>query len=66
MTRSVLLFAAGTAVLLSACGGDPDPTQYGADPTLPKAERGLLPNMKIATPAACSSRSTAAASPSAA
>ena len=52
MTRSVLLLAAGTAVLLSACGGDPDPTQYGADPTLPKAERGLLPNMKIATPAA--------------
>ena len=39
------------ATLLGACGSDPDPTQYGAAPELPEAERGLLPSMTIAKPA---------------
>ena len=52
MIRSDLLAVGITAGLLSGCGTDPDPKQYGADPTLPRAERGLLPSMKIANPAA--------------
>ncbi|WP_201528027.1 MULTISPECIES: PQQ-dependent sugar dehydrogenase [Psychrobacter] len=42
-----------TAALLSACGESKidDAAQFGADPTLPKAHRGLLPTMKIADPA---------------
>jgi glucose/arabinose dehydrogenase len=36
--------------LLVACGSDPDPNQYGADPDLPDRQRGLLPNMEVATP----------------
>lgn len=37
------------AVLLSACGGDGEPTQaHGPDPKLPDPQRGLLPSMKIA------------------
>ena len=36
---------------LSACSGDdPDPEQYGANPTLPNPQRGLLPRMTIAEP----------------
>lgn len=39
------------AVTLSACvSDDPDPTQYGPSPTLPKPQRGLLPDMTIAEP----------------
>ena len=38
--------------LLSACSNDPDPAQYGPNPTLPKPERGLLPSMTIAKPTA--------------
>ena len=37
--------------LLTACGRDPEPPQYGADPQLPEPQRGLLPDMKIANPA---------------
>jgi len=37
-------------ILLSACGSDPDPSQYGADPDLPEQRRGLLPNMEVASP----------------
>jgi glucose/arabinose dehydrogenase len=41
------------AVLLSACGGDGEPTQaHGPDPKLPEPQRGLLPSMKIAQPVA--------------
>jgi len=41
------------AVLLSACGGDGEPTQsHGPDPKLPDPQRGLLPSMKIAQPVA--------------
>ncbi|WP_286920296.1 PQQ-dependent sugar dehydrogenase [Pseudomonas sp. UBA6699] len=41
------------ALLLSACGGDGEPTQaHGPDPRLPEPQRGLLPSMKIAQPVA--------------
>ncbi len=49
--RPALLFSAIVAIALSACGGDPAPSHYGANPELPDAHRGLLPRMKIATPA---------------
>ena len=39
-------------VLLGACGGDPEPLQYGPNPDLPQPQRGLLPTMTIAEPAA--------------
>jgi glucose/arabinose dehydrogenase len=40
------------ALALAACGGgDPDPTQYGANPPLPEQRGSLVPNMKIANPA---------------
>ncbi len=40
-----------SAFLLVACGRDADLTQYGPNPDLPEKQRGLLPNMKIASPA---------------
>ncbi|RCL20914.1 sorbosone dehydrogenase [Pseudomonas sp. AFG_SD02_1510_Pfu_092] len=41
------------ALLLSACGGDGEPNQaVGPEPNLPAPQRGLLPSMKIAQPAA--------------
>lgn len=52
MKRSGLLILAAPVALLSACGSDPGPLQYGPDPKLPEQERGLLPSMKIADPAA--------------
>lgn len=51
MMRLRPLAAAALAGLLTACGGDPDMAQYGANPTLPDQERGLLPSMEIAQPA---------------
>ncbi|MEO5565362.1 MAG: sorbosone dehydrogenase family protein [Luteimonas sp.] len=45
------LVLASLVVVLSACGGDPDPTQYGADPTLPAPRTTMLPDMAIAKPA---------------
>ncbi|TFI59625.1 sorbosone dehydrogenase family protein [Sphingomonas parva] len=51
MNRTVLLSAAAAAALLTACGSDPAPEQYGANPNLPEQERGLVPSMKIADPA---------------
>ena len=39
------------AGILAACSSeDPDSTQYGPNPQLPKPERGLLPSMTIAEP----------------
>ncbi|QIK95319.1 sorbosone dehydrogenase family protein [Sphingomonas sp. HDW15A] len=38
------------ACCVAACGGDPDPAQYGPNPDLPKMQRGLLPNMEITRP----------------
>ncbi|UUR06832.1 PQQ-dependent sugar dehydrogenase [Sphingomonas glaciei] len=36
---------------LASCGGDPEVTQYGPQPDLPKPQRGLIPTMTIASPA---------------
>lgn len=39
------------ASIVNACSSDdPDPTQYGANPTLPEPQRGILPSMTIAEP----------------
>lgn len=51
MIRFGLAAAAASLALLSACGSDPAPEQYGPDPRLPDPQRGLLPSMKIAEPA---------------
>lgn len=48
---SVLAGAALSVLLLSACGSDPNPAQYGSNPTLPNPQSGLLPDMTIARPA---------------
>lgn len=48
---SVLASAAFSTILLSACGNDPDPVQYGPDPTLPEPQSRLLPSMTVANPA---------------
>ncbi len=49
MIRQALL-AASMASLAAGCGGDPDPTQFGPSPDLPAQQRGLLPNMNVASP----------------
>ena len=46
--RSALLI--GGVLALAACGSDPPPPQFGANPELPEPSRGLLPNMEIAAP----------------
>lgn len=48
-----LLSIALVAALLSACGENnvSDAEQLGANPTLPEAQRGLIPTLKIAEPA---------------
>ena len=51
MNKTRLLTAAAIAALLAACGNDPDVTQVGPNPDLPKPSRGLLPGMTIAAPA---------------
>lgn len=52
MKRIGLALAAGAAALsLAGCGSEPDLDQYGPNPDLPEAQRGLLPNMEIANPA---------------
>ena len=50
MTRYSLLTTITLSALLTACGGDTDPVQYGATPDLPEPRRGLLPDMVIAEP----------------
>ncbi len=50
MTGKILLAAAALA-LTSGCGREEEVDQYGATPTLPEANRGLLPSMTIADPA---------------
>lgn len=47
-----LIVIASMAALLAACGEEPAPPQYGANPELPDPRRGLLPDMRIALPAA--------------
>jgi len=51
MKHTKLLPLLALSVLLIACGEDPDPSQYGADPQLPAPQGGFLPAMKIANPA---------------
>ena len=47
-----LLGMTALSTLLVACGGDSDDRQlYGANPDLPEGKRGLLPSMKVASPA---------------
>ncbi len=50
MNRSNVLLAVAMTALVAACGSDPDPRQYGAQPVLPEPSRGLLPSMTIADP----------------
>ena len=50
MTRVVFVPVALLAALLTACGSDPKPPDYGPNPRLPEPQRGLLPSMEIANP----------------
>lgn len=45
-----LLFGSTLALSLAACGESGDGSQYGANPSLPERQRGLLPSMTIADP----------------
>jgi Glucose/sorbosone dehydrogenases len=45
------LIAVAAPLLVIACSDASDEPQYGANPQLPDQQRGLLPNMKIASPA---------------
>ena len=51
MMRTIFLLSAVMVLTLSACGSDPEPLQYGANPTLPEPQRGLLPSMVVSRPA---------------
>src|SRR3954471_12937315 len=51
MKTAKLLALFAVLIILSAFGRQPEPAQYGADPKLPEPHRGLLPTMKIASPA---------------
>ncbi|WP_373475581.1 sorbosone dehydrogenase family protein [Sphingorhabdus sp.] len=46
-----LAVLAALPLLASACGSDPASEQFGSNPDLPAARRGLLPSMSIAKPA---------------
>ena len=51
MNRLGLSALAVIPLLLAGCGGKPQTLmQYGANPQLPKQQRGLVPSMKIADP----------------
>ena len=50
MTAIHLLFAPALAVLLAACGRDPNANQFGPNPELPEEQRGLVPGLTIAKP----------------
>ncbi|HWL29597.1 MAG TPA: sorbosone dehydrogenase family protein, partial [Burkholderiaceae bacterium] len=53
MRRYRLLTVLTLSALLGACGGgDTAPAQFGAAPELPEPERGIMPDMVIASPAA--------------
>ena len=52
MSRLSFLAAASAAALLSACGSEPAPPEYGPNPNLPDPQRGLLPSMVISEPRA--------------
>jgi glucose/arabinose dehydrogenase len=50
MNRTNLHCVVALAAFVAACGRDPEPPEYGANPRLPQPQRGLLPSMKIADP----------------
>jgi len=50
MNRSMLCVGVAAAMVLAGCGGNPPAQEYGANPTLPEPDRGLLPSMVIADP----------------
>jgi glucose/arabinose dehydrogenase len=57
MNRLHALAGVALAALLAGCGGGgAPPEQYGANPHLPAQQRGLLPSMKVARPAAWGDR----------
>ncbi len=51
MRRAFLITTAAAALALTACGGEAPAPEYGANPSLPAPERGLLPDMVISKPA---------------
>jgi glucose/arabinose dehydrogenase len=51
MKTAKLLPIFALLIVLSACGKEAEFAQYGSDPKLPEPYRGLLPTMKIASPA---------------
>jgi glucose/arabinose dehydrogenase len=55
MKVSALYAVAAAALILTSCG-EKAPQAFGPDPTLPEPERGLLPSMVIADPAAWGER----------
>ncbi|MET0808969.1 MAG: sorbosone dehydrogenase family protein [Pseudoxanthomonas sp.] len=57
MNRKSALTLLGMTMLVAACSDEANTTQtYGPDPKLPEPQRGLLPKMKIAEPAAWGSQ----------
>ncbi|MDZ4689891.1 sorbosone dehydrogenase family protein [Terricaulis sp.] len=52
MKRRSFLLSGGAALTVTACGANPPEPEYGADPTLPDPERGLLPSMVVSRPTA--------------
>ncbi|WP_229487500.1 PQQ-dependent sugar dehydrogenase [Pseudoduganella lutea] len=57
MNRPMLMTVSCAALLLAGCGDDGGSAQaLGADPKMPEPQRGLLPSMKIAEPAAWGDR----------
>lgn len=56
MRHTGLFTVVTLSALLSACGGDAEPLQFGANPDLGKPQRGILPDMVIAKPAAWGDR----------
>ena len=51
MSFRALILTAAVPALLAGCSNQSTPEKYGPDPTLPQQQRGLLPSMKIASPA---------------
>ena len=51
MNRRNLAALIAASAVLDGCGSEPQPAQYGPEPDLPRPERGLLPDMRIAKPA---------------
>ena len=52
MMRSTVLLSSLMLLALAGCGSEPEPPQFGPNPTLPEPKRGLLPSMVISKPAA--------------